>query len=86
MVRARHRSQVLAARDPLQDPLGYHGMLANERELRLGQPRRLIEDPIGYRELADVVQERSAPEVRSVAASAPTSVARLITMTQARSE
>ena len=58
----RHRREPAQAGDAGQDPLRHRRMLAHLGVLRRRQPARLVEDPVGDPELADVVQQRGAAE------------------------
>ena len=66
MVRGRHRRERAEARHALEDLPGHDGMLANLGELGLRERAGLVEDPVGERELAHVVQQRRPAEIAAL--------------------
>ena len=63
VMRGGERREVREAGDALEDPRGDERVLADLRALRGGQPGGLVEDAVGDRQLADVVEHRRAPQV-----------------------
>ena len=62
-MRGGERREVREAGDALEDPRGDERALADLCALRVGQPGGFVEDAVGDRKLADVVEHRRAPQV-----------------------
>ena len=76
MVQRRHARHVAQRADPPQDLQRRHRVLAHRAPLVVVERARLVEDPVGHAELADVVQQAGAVEVAPRARSSrPSSAA-----------